>query len=144
MKTVKDILEAKGRNVWSIAPDSPVFEAVGLMAEKDIGALVVVDGENIVGIVSERDYARKVVLMGKSSKDIPVRDIMTPNVIHVRPDQSIEECMTIMSGKRIRHLPVLEADKLAGVISIGDVVKAIIANDKFLIEQLENYIKGGR
>ncbi len=103
-----------------------------------------VEGEDIVGIISERDYARKVILKGKSSKDIPVRDIMTPKVIHVRQDQSIEECMTLMSGKHIRHLPVLEDDKLAGVISIGDVVKAIIANDKFLIGQLENYIKGGR
>ncbi len=144
MKTVKDILEAKGQDVWSIGPDSPVFEALQIMADKNIGALVVVEGENIVGIISERDYARKVILKGKSSKDIPVRDIMTPNVILVHPDQSIEECMTLMSGKRIRHLPVLEAEKLAGVISIGDVVKAIIANDKFLIGQLENYIKGGR
>ncbi len=144
MKTVKDILEAKGQDVWSIGPDSPVFEALQVMADKNIGALVVVEGEDIVGIISERDYARKVILMGKSSKDIPVRDIMTPKVIHVRQDQSIEECMTLMSGKHIRHLPVLEDDKLAGVISIGDVVKAIIANDKFLIGQLENYIKGGR
>ncbi len=144
MKTVKEILEAKGQDIWSIGPDSPVFEALQIMADKNIGALVVVEGEDIVGIISERDYARKVILKGKSSKDIPVRDIMTPNVIHVRPDQSVEDCMALMSGKRIRHLPVLEAEKLAGLISIGDVVKAIIANHKFLIGQLENYIKGGR
>lgn len=144
LKTVKQILEEKGYQIWSVSPDDNVYDALKKMAEKNIGALLVLEEENLVGIISERDYARKVVLRGKSSMDTPIKEVMTPRVLYVRIDQSIEDCMALMTDKRIRHLPVFEKDKLVGVISIGDVVKAIISHQEFVIEQLENYITVGR
>ncbi len=142
MKTVRDILEIKGRMVWSVAPGSTVFDALSLLAEKEIGALVVLDEARVAGIVSERDYARKVILHGRASPTTRVEEIMTSHVAYTHLDQSIEECMAIMTDKRIRHLPVLQDGKLIGLISIGDLVKAIIADQKFIIEQLERYITG--
>ena len=142
MKSVRQLLQAKGRDIHSIAPDARVFEALKLMAEKNVGALLVVEGERLVGVFSERDYARKVILKGKTSKDTAVRDIMTSHVLYVRPEQTIEECMALMTAKHVRHLPVLEEEGLVGVVSIGDVVKAIIAEQEFIIEQLQNYITG--
>ncbi|TLY33613.1 MAG: CBS domain-containing protein [Ignavibacteria bacterium] len=144
MITVSQILREKGDSAWSVSPDTKVYDALKLMAEKNIGALLVSDGSRLVGIFSERDYARKVILKGKSSKTIPVKEIMTEEVLYVRPSHSIEECMALMTSKRIRHLPVLEENKILGVISIGDVVKAIISEQEFTIKQLENYISGGR
>lgn len=143
MKTVRDLLKQKGREVWSVAPDSTVYDALQLMADKNIGALLVIDGGRTVGIFSERDYARQVILKGKTSKDTPVRDVMTSKVVFVRPEQNIEECMALMTDKRFRHLPVLEEGRLAGLLSIGDVVKALISEKDFLIEQLANYISSG-
>jgi CBS domain-containing protein len=140
MKSVRQLLQAKGRIVHTIAPDARVFDALKLMAEKDVGALVVTEGDQLAGIISERDYARKVILLGKSSQDIPVRDIMTGKVITVGPDQTVEECMAIMTGKRIRHLPVTEGERLVGVLSIGDLVKEVIAEQEQTIRQLESYI----
>jgi len=142
MRTVRDLLRGKGYDVWSIGPEASVYEALKLMAEKNIGAVLVMDAGNLVGIMSERDYARKVILKGKSSKDTPVREIMTEKVLCVRPDQTTEECMALMTNKRVRHLPVIEGDRVIGVISIGDVVKAIISDQEFMIEQLANYITG--
>jgi CBS domain-containing protein len=142
MKTVRDILEVKGRMVWSVDPGSTVFDALSLMAEKEIGALVVLDEARVAGIISERDYARKVILHGRASPTTRVEEIMTSHVAYTHLDQSIEECMAIMTDKRIRHLPVLQDGKLIGIISIGDLVKAIIADQKFMIEQLERYITG--
>lgn len=144
LKTVKQILEEKGHEIWSVSPDDNVYDALKKMAEKNIGALLVLEGEDLVGIISERDYARKVMLKGKSSMDTPVKDVMTPRVLYVRINQPIEDCMALMTDKRIRHLPVFDEDKLVGVISIGDVVKAIISHQEFVIEQLENYITVGR
>ena len=142
MKTVRDILEVKGRMVWSVDPGSTVFDALSLMAEKEIGALVVLDEARVAGIISERDYARKVILHGRASPTTRVEEIMTSHVAYTHLDQSIEECMAIMTDKRIRHLPVLQDGNLIGIISIGDLVKAIIADQKFMIEQLERYITG--
>jgi|ERR1051326_2262618 CBS domain-containing protein len=143
MTTVKDILQHKGDNVWTIPPDTTVFEALKTMADQNVGALVVVDGQNILGILSERDYARKVILHGKSSRETPVKEIMSSTVHYVHPEQNIQDCMQEMTDKRVRHLPVLENDGLAGIISIGDVVKAIIAEQEYTIKHLENYITGG-
>jgi CBS domain-containing protein len=142
MLSVRELLQRKGHTVWSISPDASVFEALKLLAEKDIGALLVVQNSKMVGILSERDYARKIVLKGKTSMDTPVREIMTPNVVTVRPDQTIEDCMAMMTENRVRHLPVLDGEQISGLISIGDVVKAIISQQEFVIEQLENYITG--
>lgn len=144
MLTVKQLLDQKGYQVWSIAPNDTVFEALKLMAEKNIGALVVIQDEKMVGILSERDYARKVILEGKSSINTPVETIMTDKVIYVEPEQSLDDCMAIMTDKHIRHLPVYEEHKLLGLISIGDVVKAVISQKEYMIEQLENYITTGR
>ena len=140
MQTVRQLLEEKGHVVWSISPDASVYDAVKLMAEKGIGALVVVEQAKTVGLLSERDYARKVILMGRSSKETKIREIMTTQVIFADPDQSVQECMSIMTEKHIRHLPVMEDDRLIGVISIGDLVKTIIAEQQFVISQLEHYI----
>ena len=140
MAKVKDILALKGQSVWSVTPDSSVYDAMKLMAEKGIGALMVIDGEKIVGILSERDYARKVILQGRASRTTQVREIMTSHVLYAQPEQNIEECMALMTDKRVRHLPVYEEGRLVGVISIGDLVKSIITEQKFIIEQLERYI----
>jgi CBS domain-containing protein len=140
MKTLKQLLEAKGREVYSIAPDARVFDALKLMADKSVGALMVMEGGRIAGILSERDYARKVILHGKSSHDIQVRDIMTSKIITVHPGQTVAECMALMTEKRIRHLPVTEGERLIGVLSIGDLVKEVIAEQQQTIEQLESYI----
>jgi CBS domain-containing protein len=142
MKRVRDILEVKGRQVWSIEPSASVFDALKLMAEKEIGALVVLERSKIIGIISERDYARKIILLGRASPTTPVSEIMTTRVAYAQPQQNIEECMAVMTEKRIRHLPVMDEDGLIGIISIGDLVKSIIAEQKFLIEQLERYITG--
>jgi CBS domain-containing protein len=143
MITVSQLLRAKGRDVWYIAPDACVIDALKLMADKEVGALVVLEGETLVGIMSERDYARKVTLKERSSMDTPVSEIMTQRVICVGPEQTIQECMALMTDKHVRHLPVLEDDRLVGIVSIGDVVKAIITQQEFMIEQLERYIEGG-
>ncbi len=145
MTTVARILGTKpDQAVYSIAPGASVFDAVKLMAEKGIGALVVIDGGTIVGMFSERDYARKTVLLGRSSKETAVREIMASPVMYVRPDQTSEECMAMMTEKRFRHLPVLDDGKLLGIISIGDLVKEIISEKDFVIGQLERYIAGSR
>lgn len=144
MVTVRQILEMKGREVWSTSPEATVYEALKLMADKNVGALVVLEGDQLKGVISERDYARKVILKGKFSKETPVSEIMSTDVVTVLLHQSIEECMALMTTRRVRHLPVLEGDKLLGVISIGDVVKAIISEQEFTIKQLENYITGAR
>ena len=145
MKTVADILKSKpDHTIYTIAPTASVFDAVKLMAEKNIGALLVIEGEQIVGIITERDYARKIVLMTRSSKDTPVRDIMGSEVMYVRPDQTSEECMVLMTENRLRHLPVMNGGKLIGLISIGDLVKDVISEQKFIIEQLQHYITGER
>jgi CBS domain-containing protein len=142
MITVMQILQEKGDEVWTIGPQVTVFDALKLMAEKEIGALMVVEAGQVVGIFSERDYARKVILKGRSSKDTPVRKIMTERVITVDPATTVEVCMGLMTDRRIRHLPVIENDRLIGVISIGDVVKVIVSEQTYLIEHLENYIAG--
>jgi CBS domain-containing protein len=143
MSKVAEILRSKPhRAVYTIAPSSSVYDAVKLMAEKNIGALLVSEGDKVAGIVTERDYARKITLLSRSSRDTPVRDIMTPDVMYVRPDHSSEECMALMTENRLRHLPVIEGGKLVGLVSIGDLVKDIISDQKFIIEQLEHYIKG--
>ena len=143
MKTVNDMLRDKGHSVWSVAPDATVFEALELMAAKNVGAVLVLDGNRLVGIMSERDYARKVTLLGKTSKDTPVSEIMTGRVLYVSADQTIQECMALMTEKRIRHLPVMEDNRVIGVVTIGDVGRAIIADQQFMLEQLEHYITGG-
>lgn len=140
MKTVKQLLSAKGGQVYSIGPDAKVYEALESMAEKDVGALLVTEGSRLVGIISERDYARKVRLHGKWSHDVPVREIMTEDVITVDPSRTVEECMAIVTQQRVRHLPVCDGDRLVGVISIGDLVKEVIAEQQETIKQLESYI----
>ena len=142
MKILKQLNAAKGWQVWTIKPDATVFEALKLMAQKDIGALLVTDGARLAGIMSERDYARKVILKGKSSQETHVREIMTERVIYVRPQQTVPECMALMTNKRVRHLPVLDGDRLVGVLSLGDLVKETISEQQFIIQQLENYIHG--
>ncbi len=142
MKTVREMLTEKGSSVWSIPSNATVFEALKMLAEKDIGALLVVDDEQISGIISERDYARKVAILGKSSKEAPVKEIMSHNVLYVGEDDSVESCMALMINKRVRHLPVMKDGKLNGLISIGDVVKGIIDEKEFTIDQLTHYITG--
>jgi CBS domain-containing protein len=140
MKSLKQLLSAKGSQVHFINPGAKVIEALQLMAHKDVGALLVMDSGRLVGIMSERDYARKVILHGKSSQDIAVRDIMTSGVVTVDPSKSVEDCMSLMTQRRIRHLPVCEGDKLVGIVSIGDLVKEVIAEQEQTIKQLESYI----
>jgi len=142
MKTVRNILDTKGHEVWCIGPENTVFDALRLMAEKEVGSLMVMDGARVAGLISERDYARKIVLLGRTSPNTLVKEIMTTHVAYTHLEQPIEECMAVMTEKRIRHLPVMEEGKLVGIISIGDLVKAIIADQKFIIEQLERYITG--
>ena len=144
MRTVRQLLGGKGDLVHTIGPDESVLDALKAMAEHDIGALVVVEDGSVVGLLSERDYARKVILKGRFSKDVRVREIMTSTVVCVGPGQRIDACMSLMTTRRVRHLPVLEAGQLAGLVSIGDVVKAIIEEQQFEIEQLEHYITGSR
>jgi CBS domain-containing protein len=140
--TVKHLLGHKGRNVWTVDPDATVFDALAKMAEKDVGCLVVMDGERLVGIITERHYSRNVILKGKASPTTLVREIMESNVIHVRADQSVEQCMALMTEKRVRHLPVIEDMKVIGLISIGDLLKFIISKKEFAIDQLQHYIQG--
>ena len=140
MKSLKQLISAKGNQVYSIGPDAKVIEALQLMAHKDVGALVVMEGEKLVGVMSERDYARKVILHGRSSQDVHVREIMTVEVITVDPERTVEECMALVTLKRIRHLPVIEGGALIGVVSIGDLVKEVIAEQEQTIKQLESYI----
>ena len=140
MKNVGQMLEEKGHELLSISPDATVFEALQRMADANVGALVVLDGEKLAGIFSERDYARKVILVGKSSKETGVREIMTDKVLCVSLERTVEQCMALMTAKRIRHLPVLDHKKVVGVISIGDVVKEMISEQQFIISQLESYI----
>ena len=142
MRTVREILNKKGNLIWSVSPEATVYEALQLMAEKEAGAVLVIENGKIKGILSERDYARKVVLHGKFSKDTSVIDIMSDKVIYVDPSQSIEECMSIMINKKIRHLPVLENNKLAGIISIGDVVEAVLEEKESVIGELTRFIQG--
>jgi CBS domain-containing protein len=145
MTTVAQILKSKpDQAVHATTPGASVFEAVKLMAEKNVGALLVIEGGTVVGIVTERDYARKIVLMSRSSKDTPVRDVMTSPVVCVRPDQTTEQCMALMTEKRVRHLPVIDGGRLTGLVSIGDLVKDIISEQQFIIRQLEHYIAGER
>jgi CBS domain-containing protein len=143
MMTVRDVIEAKGHHVWSVGPDTTVYETLRLMAEKEIGAVLVMDHGTTVGIFSERDYARQVILKGRASKDTPTREVMTARVVYVRPEQTVEDCMALMTDKRVRHLPVLEGESLSGILSIGDVVKAVISDKEFIIHQLEQYIASG-
>ena len=140
--TVKHLLEQKGRNVLTIDPDATVFDALATMAEKDVGSLVVMDSEKLIGIITERHYSRNVILKGKTSPTTLVKDIMDRNVIHVRPEHSVEQCMALMTDKRVRHLPVLEGKKVIGIISIGDLLKSIISKQEFVIDQLGHYIQG--
>jgi CBS domain-containing protein len=142
MRTVRDMLRTKGTEVWSVSPDTTVYDALSLMAEKNVGAVLVLEDDKLAGILSERDYARKVDLCGKKAQDTPVRAIMTERVVGVRPGDTVEQCMALMTDKRIRHLPVVDGGQVTGVVSIGDVVKAIITAQEFIIEQLENYITG--
>ena len=144
MTTVKHILDQKGHDVHCIHPDASVFDALKMMAENDIGSLVVLEGGKLVGVITERHYAREIVLKGRTSPGTLVRDIMSTKVIYARPDQSVEECMAVMTARAVRHLPVLEGGRLVGIVSIGDMVKSVIDDQKFMIEQLEHFIHGDR
>lgn len=141
-RTLADLLEKKGSQVYAIAPDATVYDAVKVMAERSVGALLVMEGERLVGMLSERDYARRVILEGRASKDTAVREIMTTRVVYGRPEQSVEDAMAIMSDKKFRHLPVMKDDKVVGIVTLGDAVKELLSEKEFLIEQLENYISG--
>jgi len=140
MTTLKMLLKGKGHDVWSVHPDDTVLDAIKMLAEKDIGALIVIKDDKPVGIFTERDYARNVYLKGKSSLDTAVRDVMVAPVICVKPDQTVNECMALMTAKRFRHLPIMDGDELVGMVSIGDLVKSVIAEQQFTIEQMEQYI----
>jgi CBS domain-containing protein len=142
MKTVKEILEAKGTEIWSVQPSDTVLDSLRLMSDKSIGSLLVMDGEKLMGIVTERDYARKVILEGKSSKDTSVSDVMTRKVLCVSPERTVDECMALMTDKRARHLPVVDHKRVVGVVSIGDLVKTLINEQQILIDQLQHYISG--
>ena len=144
MRTVNDILQEKGFTVHTIASDAKVFEALQKMADRNIGALLVMEGETTVGLISERDYARKIVLKGKFSRDVPVRDIMSTDMVRIGPEEDVEGCMELMTDNRVRHLPVFDHERLVGIVSIGDIVKTIIRHKEEVIEQLERYIKGHR
>lgn len=139
-RVIKLLLDQKGRDVWSISPDDSVYDAVYVMAEKEVGALMVMEGDRLVGIISERDYARQIILKGRSSRDTPVREIMTSKVVSASPEHTTADCMAIMTERRVRHLPVLEGDKVIGVLSLGDLVKSIIAEQQSTIDDLNRYI----
>jgi CBS domain-containing protein len=141
--TVSEILKHKGTQVWTIAPDKIVFEAIQVMAEKNVGALLVMDGDRLAGIISERDYTRKIAIKGKSSRDTKVQDIISSPAISANPASTVEECMRLMTDNRVRHLPVLDGSKVIGVVSIGDLVNWTITSQKATIDQLESYITGG-
>jgi CBS domain-containing protein len=142
MTKVAELLNAKGRDIWAVAPETSVFDALQTMADKEIGALLVVDGRKLVGVFSERDYARKVVLKGKSSKSTAVQEMMTRRVFFVGPEETTATCMKLMTDQHVRHLPVLEGDRLVGIITIGDVVKQVISDQEFTIAELTKYIAG--
>ncbi len=142
-KSIRDVLKNKGNTVLSISSEETVYKALELMAKENVGALLVMSGENLVGIISERDYARKVILEGRSSLNTSVEKIMTKKILYISPDKSVEEGLALMSEKRCRHLPVFEGDSLVGMVSIGDLVKANVAEKEFMISQLENYIRSG-
>jgi len=142
MTTIETLLRIKGNDIWSVAPQATVYEALQILSEKDVGALLVVHKGEVVGIFSERDYARKLVLKGKFSKDTPVGELMTREVLYVGPESTIEDCMALMTAKSVRHLPILENKQLIGIVTLGDVVKQIISQQEFTIEQLENYVSG--
>ncbi len=142
MNTLSQLLHGKSNVVWSIGPDDSVYDAIHLMAEKGIGALVVLKDESLVGVISERDYARDVVLKDRSSKETLVKDIMSDKVIYADPNQTVDECLAVMTEKRIRHLPVMDGDQMIGLVSMGDLVKVVIAEQKLTIDQLERYITG--
>ena len=144
MTTVKHVLDQKGHHVHFIHPDASVFDALKMMAENNIGSLVVLEDGKLVGVITERHYAREIVLKGRTSPGTLVRDIMSTKVIYTRPDQSVEECMAVMTARAVRHLPVLEGGRLVGIVSIGDMVKSVIDDQKFIIEQLEHFIHGDR
>jgi len=140
MKKIKEVLDSKGRDVLSIRPDTSIYEAVTLMAERGVGALLVMEGDRLVGLVGERDCAWKVILEDRSPRETDVKQIMTKNILCVNPEQTVEEGMAVITDKRIRHLPVVNGDRVEGIISIGDLVKAIITDQQFVIEQLEHYV----
>jgi CBS domain-containing protein len=142
MTTVKQILDSKGHDIYAVSPTETVYESLQQMADKRIGALLVMDDDKLLGIVTERDYARKVILEGKASRDIPVEEIMTRKVLCVPPERTVDECMALMSDKRARHLPVVDHKRVIGVVSIGDLVKVVISEQRFLIDQLQHYIAG--
>jgi len=142
MKTIESVMNVKGKEIWSISPDTSVFDALRIMSEKDIGAMPVMQGKRLVGIFSERDYARKVILLGKSSKNMRVSEIMSTQLVVISPNRRTEEGLALMTAKHVRHLPVIEGQKLVGFVSIGDLVRSIISDREFTIEQLENYIHG--
>lgn len=144
MTTVKHVLDQKGHHVHFVRPDASVFDALKMMAENNIGSLVVLEDGKLVGVITERHYAREIVLKGRTSPGTLVRDIMSTKVIYARPDQSVEECMAVMTARAVRHLPVLEGARLVGIVSIGDMVKSVIDDQKFIIEQLEHFIHGDR
>ena len=143
MSTVDKLLKVKGGDAWTIPPYATVFEALEMMAEKDIGGLLILEDEKLVGIFTERDYARKLILKGRFSKDTLVGELMTKNVLYVAPQNTVEDCMKLMTNKRLRHIPVLDQGKIVGLVTIGDLVKQIISEQEFTIHQLENYISGG-
>ncbi len=142
MSTVRQLLDNKGRQVYSVEPETTVYQALELMAEKNIGVVIVLKDNQVVGLFSERDYARKVILHGKSSKTCTIGELMTRDVLYVQPEDSVEDCMSLMTGKRVRHIPVMENGQLTGLISIGDVVRAVISRRESTIQQLERYITG--
>ena len=143
MITVKELLKKKSGDIWSISPQASVYQALELMAQKEVGALLVIENDKLVGIFSERDYARKIILKGKASKETAVSELMTTSVYYVTPDNTLEEAMALMTSKHIRHLPIMNQGKLSGVVTLGDVVKKIISEQKLTIDELENYVTGG-
>jgi len=143
MITVKELLKKKSGDIWSISPQTSVYQALELMAQKEVGALLVIENDKLVGIFSERDYARKIILKGKASKETAVSELMTTSVYYVTPDNTLEEAMALMTSKHIRHLPIMNQGKLSGVVTLGDVVKKIISEQKLTIDELENYVTGG-